>query len=92
MVASTALDGLEGGAAALVDRGDALNGAGVPCPSLLVAGAKDPTMQASLAALAARPAILPARLITMVDAGHLPPLEAAGAFAAEIRAFLDLRE
>jgi 3-oxoadipate enol-lactonase len=87
MMAATGFDGFRHGATALMnyDYSDEL--ARIECPTLLIAGAEDGAMPASMASML-RPAIAGAEMVVIPDAGHVPCFEQPQAFTAALEGFL----
>ncbi|WP_347919196.1 alpha/beta fold hydrolase [Paracoccus marcusii] len=88
MIAATPLKGFEACATALKDYDYRDQLERIDCPVLLVAGAEDGAMPASMAEKL-RPAIAGARMQVIEGAGHVPCFEQPQAFTAALTAFLD---
>lgn len=86
MMGSTTLDGYVAGATALTNYDFEADLPSIRVPVLLVAGAQDGAMPATMRAL--QPRIVGSRFQEIPDAGHLPNLEQPDAFNAIAGAFL----
>lgn len=86
MIETTDLDGFIACARALQDYDFRPGLAGMPQPTLLIAGAEDGAMPASMRTLAAQ--IPNARFVEIADAGHIPGIERPSAFNAAVAGFL----
>ena len=87
MMAGTSLEGYVACAAALMDYDVEADLAAIRAPTLLLAGAQDGAMPATMRALQGR--IGGSRFEEIADAGHLPNLERPDAFNRVARPFMD---
>lgn len=89
MMRGTTLEGYAACAGALRDYDVSTGLATLRQPTLLIAGANDGAMPATMRSMQA--AIPDARFVEIPEAGHLPNLERPAAFNAALREFLDAR-